>query len=185
MGPLQLIMRAADRLRRGAGRGIFHTARSVAISGFGLSLFAPLEYGIGQEEQDGLLLELLFPVTGPLTEVVLDTCLSSNGSEYARDVRTLALQLQRLITAREAVFAFEMTGFVTRRLALAWRWWPRTGTREHDAAAAAHAHTRAWPGRIRAEGQRHLVLAYFPDQCRLAIGQILVLAQVQRSTVLL
>ena len=145
MGPLQFIMRAPPTgcgLARGAASSTWRAAwPSAALA---LSLFAPLEYGIGQEEQDGLLLELLFPVTGPLTEVMLDTCFSSNGSAYARDARILALQLQRLITTREAVFAFEMTGFFTRRLVLAWRRWPRPGTREHDAAATAHAQTRAW-----------------------------------------
>ena len=65
---------AADTLQRSAGRGIFSTARSVAISGYGLSLYTLMGHIVSLDEPDGQLRELLFPVTGPLTEVVFDPC---------------------------------------------------------------------------------------------------------------
>ena len=127
----------AAGLRHGVGRGIFHTARSVSISGYDMYLSC-------KREQRCLLPELLCPVTGPLTEVKLDPCFPSTSREYAIDARILAFQLQRLISAREAVFAFELTGTAARQPTLAWRRWPSAGTRENDAAAEAHAQTRAW-----------------------------------------
>ena len=127
---------SAAGLRHGEGRSIFHTARSVSICGYSLSVICM------RERQ--LLPELFFPITGSLTEFKLDPCFPSSSREYAIDARILAFQLQGLISAREAVFAFKLTGIAARRPALAVRRWPRAGTRDYHAAAAAHAQTRAW-----------------------------------------
>ena len=149
-----------DSLWHGAQRGIFHTARSVFVSGCDMSFSG----------HPRSLPQLLCPTTGPLTEVVLDAraCFRArddgddddgddNGGgdgddEDADDVlqgniRALALNLHMLIEARGDVYAFELTGIATERPVLAWRRWPCAGTREHDAARAAHARTRAWAWR--------------------------------------
>ena len=149
---------AADSLWDGAERGIFNTARSVSISGCDMSF-------TGDER---LLPHLLCPTKGLLTAVVLDasTCFRAHDAgddddddndvdEYdddadpalRRNIEDFAYDLQWFMEEREDVFAFELTGIATERPVLAWRRWPCAGTREYDAARAAHAQTRAWAWR--------------------------------------
>ena len=153
----------ASGLWNGAECGIFHTARSVAVSGCDMSF----------NGHPRLLPQLLCPTTGLLTAVVLDAraCFRArddddddaegdgddNGDDdyddddaddtVQRNITALARNLHMLIEARKDTFAFELTGIATERPVLAWRRWPCGGTSEHDAARAAHARTRAWAWR--------------------------------------
>ena len=96
---------AADGLRHSTNRGIFHTASNVCISGYDMSFAC-------KREQRALLPEMLCPVTASLTEVVLNVldCLCTGVRGRSHDARSLALVLQKLISAREAEFVFELTG---------------------------------------------------------------------------